>query len=267
MRCCVDAWRRFFYTAEASAALDRFRVYLAVWTGAWALTHLPHAQELYCRPILREGIADLWLGWPPPPLALVVTLGVGLVAALALIVLGVRTRAATWVVVACFAALLVLDAGKLLAYNGLALLQWSIVALAPAGPVAPRWASRLAMLQLSTVYGFAALAKLVEGPGWRDGSAIAHIFGSGRYGRHLASNWLPAPAGAWPLVLGWSVIGIELFIALGLWHRRTRVAAAVALVGLHAGMALTMRVSWLFHGLMLAHLGLFLGGPWRRSRV
>jgi len=61
VRRCADAWQRFFYTAEPSAALDRFRVYLAVWTGAWALTHLPHAQELYCRPILRE--ASPTCGW------------------------------------------------------------------------------------------------------------------------------------------------------------------------------------------------------------
>lgn len=60
-------------------------------------------------------------GLVPAPRPWSASLGVGLVAALALIVLGIRTRAATWVVVACFAALLVLDAGKLLAYNGLAL--------------------------------------------------------------------------------------------------------------------------------------------------
>lgn len=257
MRRLVDAWRRFFYAQGATAPLDRFRQYLAIWTGAWALVHLPYARELYCRPILREGLADVWLGLPPPPLALILTLGAGLAAALVLVIAGVRTRAATWAATCCFAALLVLDAGALLAYNGLALLQWTIVALAPEGPVAPRWATRVAMLQLSTVYGFAALAKLIEGPSWRDGSAITRIFGSARYGQHLASNWLPPAEGAWPLVLGWSVIVLELFIAVGLWHRRSRRAALLTLIALHAGIALTMRVSWLFHGLILAHLGLF----------
>ena len=98
---------------------------------------------------------------------------------------------------------------------------------------------------------------LVEGPAWRDGSALTRILGSPRYGQHFASNLLPPMQGAWPVLLAWSVIVLELFIALGLWHRRTRMAAALALVGLHVGMMLTMRVSWLFHGLMLAHLGLF----------
>ncbi|MBA3548253.1 MAG: HTTM domain-containing protein [Nannocystis sp.] len=257
MRRLVETWRRFFYAPDATAPLDRFRRYLAVWTGAWALTHLPHARELYGRPILREGLADLVPGLTPPPLALVLVLSAGLVAALVLVLAGVRTRTATRVVAGCFAALVMLDASELLAYNGLALLQWTILALAPEGPVAPRWAARLVMLQLSTVYGFAALTKLIEGPAWRDGTAIARIFGSPRYGQHLVSNWLPPAEGAWPLALGWSVIALELFIAFGLWHRRTRAAAVIALVGLHVGMALTMRVSWLFHGLMLAHLGLF----------
>lgn len=86
-------------------------------------------------------------------------------------------------------------------------------------------------------------------------------------GLDSSGRWLEIPLDRYfHFTRGWTDRR-ELFIALGLWHRRTRVAAAVALVGLHAGMALTMRVSWLFHGLMLAHLGLFLGGPWRRSRV
>jgi hypothetical protein len=203
MRRLLDAWRRFFYTPGATAPLDQFRRYLAIWTGAWALIHLPHAEELYCRPILREGLADVWFGLPAPPLAFVLVLSAGLVAALVLVITGVRTRASTWAATSCFAALVVLDASELLAYNGLALLQWTIVAVAPDGPSAPRWATRLAMLQLSTVYGFAALSKLVEGPAWRDGSAITRILGSPRYGQHFASNLLPPMQGAWPVLLAW----------------------------------------------------------------
>lgn len=251
----VEAWRRWFFAPAPTAAIDRFRRLLALWTCAWAWVHLPHAQELYCRPILREGIADLWLGLGPPPWIVIAGLGTGLIAGCGLVIAGLRVRAATGLAAGCFAGLAVLDAGQLLAYNGLALLQWGIVALAPAGPQAPRWAWRLATLQLATMYGFAGLAKLVEGPGWWNGEALARVLSSPRVGQHLLSHWLPA-TGTWPMLAGWSVMAIEVFIALGIWHRRTRTAAAAALVLLHVGMALTLRVTLLFHALMLIHLAL-----------
>lgn len=253
------AFTRFFFADEPVATLDRFRRGLALWTGAWALVHLPHADELYCRPVLREGIYDRWLGGPPPPLALVAGLGLALLVGLALVLADRRAHRAQWLVLAAFAGLYVFDAGRLRAYTTLALVQWSLLVLAPAAPKtasAPRWVARLLMLQVSAVYFFAALTKLVDGSGWRDGAAIARIFGSSRYGKHLLSSWFPAP-GLWTLAAVWAVLALELFIAFGLWHRRTRLAAAAGLVLLHLGIALTMKVSLLFHALMLLQLALF----------
>lgn len=262
----------FFFAREPIARVVQLRRGLALWTGAWALVHLPHADELYCRPVLREGFYDRWLAGPPPPLALVAALGVALLAGLALVAEGRHTRRAQWLVVAAFAALYLLDGGRARAYTTLALVQWSLLLLAPIGPptaTAQRWAARLLMLQVSAVYGFAALAKLVEGPAWRDGAAIARILGTSRHGEHLLSRLLPEP-GAWSLALGWFVIVLEVFIAVGLWGRRTRTAAALALALLHLGIALTMKVSLLFHALMLLQLVLFVpppGGDLRTCRA
>jgi hypothetical protein len=114
------------------------------------------------------------------------------------------------------------------------------------------------MLQVSSVYVFAALSKLTEGTAWRSGEAVALIFGSTRQGQHLLSAWLSVGPGL-ARGLAWSTIGLELLIGIGLWFARTRTLAAVALVALHLGIAATMRVSLLFHALMLLHLVLFVG--------
>jgi hypothetical protein len=55
---------------------------------------------------------------------------------------------------------------------------------------------------------------------------------------------------------GGTIVG-EIFIALGLWWPVTRRAALVVLVLLHVGIAVTLRISWLFHALMLLHIVLF----------
>lgn len=255
------AAERFFFAEEPIARVGRFRRGLAVWTAAYLATQLPHLQELYCRPVLREGPLDRLLGLGPPPLPLIVALAGALLVALGLVALDVGTRRAQVVAAGLFAALFVLDASWPHAYAELALVQWGLVALAPVGrpgELAPRWTTRLMMLQLSAVYVFAGLSKLVEGTGWLDGEAIRLIFGSPRFGQHLLSATLPLD-GALPVLLGWSTIALELCIGVGLWHARTRILAAAALVGLHLGIAATMRISLLFLALMVLHLLLFVG--------
>lgn len=251
------AYRRFFFAEEPLGRLVWYRRGMALWTCSWALVHLPYADEIYSRSFLREGIYDRWTGGPPPSLALVIGLSLALALGLGLVLAERLVRPAIVVVWTAFAALYVLDAGQLRAYTTLALVQWGLLGLGALGPsAAPRWSARLMMLQVSAVYFFAALAKLIETPLWRDGEAVARIFGSDRYGQHLLSSLAPAP-GPWTVAVGWAVIALELFIALGLWHRRTRLAAAASLVALHLGIALTMKVSLLFHSLMALQLALF----------
>ncbi|MDC0720227.1 HTTM domain-containing protein [Nannocystis bainbridge] len=249
---------RFFFAEEATGRTQRFARGLALWTGAYALTQWPHRVELYSRPVLRDGRLDAVLGgWVPPP-ELVTGLLVVLLAAAATVAAGRGGRAARVATAAVFALLVGLEASAPRAYAELAALQWGFVAAAPTGPRGPRWAARLMMLQLSAVYVFAALSKLAGGTSWWTGEAVVLVFRSAHQGQHLLSAWLPLTPGL-ALLLAWSTIALELAIGFGLWFARTRPAAAAGLVLLHAGIAGSMRVSLLFHALMLLHLLLFFG--------
>lgn len=262
MRRARAALRRFFCAEEASGRALLFARGLALWTGAYVLAQLPYLDELYCRPVLREGRFDRWFGptiAPWPAIAAVVGL---LLVALALVASGRGGRPARAGAAGLFLVLVGAEASAPRAYAELAAIQWILVALMPAAReagTASRWATRLMMLQLSTVYVFAALAKLLEGTAWRSGDAVVLIFRSARQGQHLLSAWLPLAAGPLARAIAWSTIGIELLIGIGLWFARTRAIAALALVLLHLGIAATMRVSLLFHALMLLHLVLFVG--------
>jgi hypothetical protein len=82
------------------------------------------------------------------------------------------------------------------------------------------------MTQLSVCYFFAALSKL--NPVFLDGSALA--------------SWV-----RWPLpesmfgIMAVGTVVTELFLALGLWWRPTRVLAAAVGVGLHLSIVLGMK--------------------------
>ena len=263
------AYEAFFFTDEPLARVRLFRRGLALWTIVYVALQVPHLEELYCRPILREGRLDTWLALGPPPLWLIEAMIAALLLALALVLHDVGVRVARFAVVALLLALSVMEASPPRAYGELAMVQWPLVALAPVGPataVGPRWATRLVMLQLSAVYCYAALAKLVEGAGWRTGDAVALISRSEFYGQHLLSAGVTLDRGPLALALGWSTIALELLVGVGLWPARTRVAAACGLVLLHVGIAATMRISLLFHALMILHLVLFVGPPWTWRR-
>ena len=266
------ALQRFFFADEPCARASRFARGLAAWTGVYVLMQLPHLEELYCRPILREGRFDTLVGPWPPPLPLVIALATLLLVALALVAADRGGRTARAGAAGLFAGLVALEASGPRAYAELAAIQWALVAMAPLHGPAPRWATRLMMLQLSTVYGFAALSKMTEGTGWWSGEALVWIFASERQGQHLLSASLPLKPGPLAGALAWSTMGLELLIAAGLWSRRARAPAAAALVLLHLAIAASMRVSLLFHALMLLHLLLFVGprenarGLWALAR-
>lgn len=88
---------------------------------------------------------------------------------------------------ALFLGLMMAEASVPRAYSELAAVQWVLLLFAPtprrarSGPSEPRWATRLLMLELSAVYLFAGLGKLVE-RGWWGGEAVVRVLRSPHYG-------------------------------------------------------------------------------------
>lgn len=246
-------WAGFFFADESVRGVHAFRVLLAVWTAVMVAERLPYAGELYALPVLRIGLVTA-----APPFAAVVGAMIGVFVGAGLIVAGRWPLVATAGVLVCFAWLAAVEVRLPRAYVVLALIQWFILMWAPAqrDGEAPRWVSQLLKLQFSVAYGFAGIGKL-GAAGWRTGEAVAVTLRAPHYGDYLLSSWVALDVGVWPWVIAWGTIVGEIFIALGLWWPLTRRAAIVALVLLHVGIAATLRISWLFHALMLLHVVLF----------
>jgi len=151
------------------------------------------------------------------------------------------------------------------AFSDLALIAWWLMILAPyegirtpdgerrQGPITGR---RLLALQWSSVYLITVAAKVLDGSGWENGRAIWRATHSSHTGQFLLSAWVDIPM--WFCqVASWGTLCAELFVAIGMWSARTRLSAAVVCVMLHLGMALSLRITPLFHTLMLLHLVLF----------
>jgi hypothetical protein len=120
----------------------------------------------------------------------------------------------------------------------------------------PRWAAYLVGAQLSIVYLASSLGKLFD-PDWR-GGAVMHLRFS--EGRHIAEHLLPE-AVARLLSRPWlaeaaslAAIGSELFLALGLWFRRTRAAALWLGVMFHVGIELSARVELFSYTMLCGYL-------------
>jgi hypothetical protein len=115
----------------------------------------------------------------------------------------------------------------------------------PPDPYAPGWPLWLLRFEASVVYGASALSKLVD-PDWFGGTVtwlrMVHVRD------HLDASVLPE----WAVSLLTNrsfhtgaakvIIATELFIALGLWWRRTRYAAIAVAVCFHIAIQLTAQV-------------------------
>jgi hypothetical protein len=132
--------------------------------------------------------------------------------------------------------------------------------LGPSGPaLGPLWAVRRAQLQVSMIYVASGGSKLLDAD-WRGGQVLLERF---RLYAAQATN-----AGVPPGILAWLsrpdvsgtlamlAIATELFLAVGLWLRRTRWLALGLGIAFHGIIEITARVES-FSWLMLASYGLF----------
>jgi predicted DCC family thiol-disulfide oxidoreductase YuxK len=172
-----------------------------------------------------------------------ILIGLWVLSAAALLV-GWRTRLAGAVLTATIAAVLLLDQQLYSNHLYLIVIVCGLLTLADSGAALsldalPRggreeisgWPIWLLRLQVSLVYGYAALSKL--NPDFLSGSVIAS------YLRRAGPLAVPD---AWRflepmLVLSVLAIMAEAFLSMALWSRRWRPAALVVALGLHVGIA------------------------------
>jgi hypothetical protein len=142
--------------------------------------------------------------------------------------------------------------------------------LRASGPrVGPLWAARLAGLQVSIVYLASGGSKLLD-PDWRGGRVLLERF------RIYGPQALEAGIPGWIVerlsqpgvtaVLAALAIATELFLAVGLWSRRTRVFALWWGVWFHFAIEATSRVEG-FTWLTLAVYALFVTPDARARRL
>ncbi|HEY8041242.1 MAG TPA: HTTM domain-containing protein [Polyangiaceae bacterium] len=141
---------------------------------------------------------------------------------------------------------------------------------APAGTrVGPLWAARLAQLQLSIIYLSSGGSKLLD-PDWRSGRVLLERFRL--YGQQALDSGIPQRIVDWfsqPEVtsaLAKLAIGTELFLAFGLWSRRTRIFALWWGVWFHLTIEATSRVE-LFTFVTFAVYALFVTPEVRERKL
>lgn len=189
-----------------------------------------------------------YAGWAPSP-------GPGLVAAILVVwavagtafTVGWRTRWAAAGLLATVGAAFLLDQQMYSNHHYLIVTLVVLFTVADSGaawsldarreghrPTVTAWPVDLLKIQLSVVYGFAAVSKL--NATYLSGDVL-----------DVYVRWL----GPWEFPEAWEVpavlvalslasIAAEAFCAVGFWFRRTRVAAVVVGVGLHAAIVATM---------------------------
>jgi Vitamin K-dependent gamma-carboxylase len=151
----------------------------------------------------------------------------------------------------------------------------SIISQEPPGPSVERprigalWAQRLAGLQLSIIYLASGGSKLLDAD-WRGGLVIGDRFA--RYGGQALDRGVPArlvevlsqPAAT--SAIAKLAIATELFLAFGLWSRRTRVFALWLGLAFHLTIELTSNVE-LFTLLSLTIYVLFATPDFRARKL
>lgn len=261
-------WEQFFFAEESVLPAVLWRIGLSLWTLCFFIPRLPYLEELYTSLAIHtpHPLMERLIGVPLLPLWAVWGVVLSCMTCLVLFAVGYEARRMHLLILLHLLYLFGFDISILRGYGELAFYQWLLLWWLPydrcfdlAGRVlqAPRWGTQLARLQFSLVYAFTVGAKVLGGDGWLDGRTLYLAIKGHDYGQFLLSAWLEVTPTA-AMVMGWLTLLAELFIALGLWHDRTRRAAMLTCFLLHLGMATMLRVSFLFPLLMWGQLLLFL---------
>jgi hypothetical protein len=261
---------------------------LRIAAGLLALQHLrPFLDDARHGFIYRDAFYHPYASWYPElsrPLY-VALLWVGAVAAIAM-TLGIATRLATATTFAVVAYNLFLSTTNVHNNRAYLVIVLGVLALAPcdrelsldrvrrrrtghALPTdAPGWPLWLLRFEAAAVYGASGLSKLLD-PDWFDGT-VAHgriVENVPDMVRHGVPHWVVSllTNRTFDSFGGKVAIATELFLAIGLWSRRTRYAAVWVAVCFHVAIQLTSSVE-VFSYLAIAALAVW-SVPSTRDRV
>lgn len=269
-----QAWVRFWFEPESTAALGLFRIAYGLVLTLWTLSLLPDAVAFYS----SEGVVSVaqTSGWQWSVLAVadapwVVMALVGiLVAAAVCITVGYRTRLVTVVAFLILVSLRwrngwIQNGGDhLLRHLGFYLM------LAPAGaalsvdrwraardrfwehPRRAPWALRLVQVQVSVVYLFTVWLK-VQGERWNDGTAVNESLRLGDVARfelpwQLTDSLLAAN------LLTYGTLAVELALAVLIWNRAARPYVIGLGVVLHLFIEVTMALGFFSLVMIMAYV-------------
>jgi uncharacterized membrane protein YphA (DoxX/SURF4 family) len=262
---------------------------LRILIGPVVLLHLrPILADAWHGTIYRDHFFEPYASWYPelPRGAYVVALWVAAVAAVAM-TLGLATRVATSTVAVIVAYDLFLSTTNFHNNRAYLVIVLAALAVSPCGrelsvdawllrrrgrrsrPLAsPGWPLWLLRVEAATVYGASGLSKLLD-PDWLDGTVTWQRLNAVR--DRMDASVLPGWAvdlltnRAFNTVSAKFVIATELFIALGLWSRRTRYAAIWVAICFHVAIQVSADVE-VFSYLALAALVIWVV-PSTRDRV
>lgn len=217
--------------------------------------------------IYRDTFYEPYVSWyPEVPRALYIgLLCVGVLAALAM-TFGVRPRAASVVAFVVVAYNQLLSTTHFHNNRTYLLIVLGVLAVAPRRE-GPAWPLHLLRIEAATVYGASGLSKLLDAD-WFGGRVT---WGRVVKVQEQVPDWLVGTLTSRDLhtVLAKVIVLTELFIAVGLLVRRTRVAAVVVAVTFHLAIAVTADVQ-VFSILGICALVIWfepgeLEARWRRS--
>ncbi len=268
---------RFFFAETDCTSVVVFRIGFAIWSLCFWSIRIPHVWELYCRPILRQSLGVVHLvGSPVPPVWMATTVLLTLIGLLVGFAFARKPRVFHLLSLPLLCFLYAFEGRNAGGYGALAFIVWILLLIVPydqwrdaSGAVrkVPITGQRLLMLQWASVYAFTIPAKLLDGAGWINGSAVWRAVHSQHVGNFLLTAWWDMPL--WVCRYGgYAALTAEAFIAFGIWFPRTRKPAMAVCFVLHLTFALSLNISPLFHTLMVLHLVLFIdSSTWTSLRA
>lgn len=229
---------------------DWLRPWLRLDHHAWVTgTEYAPSIERVTEPRLASPLIPGLAGWPD---SIVEVLVHGRTALAALLLLGIASRPVALALAAIGWGLMAADRFRYLHHLHLLFIACAWLALCPTSPhPAPRWPAQILRVQVLAIYAAAGLAKLDAD--WLSGRTLAQLADA-----NLVTLPFDPGATGWAVAAA-AVAGIELALVPLLALRRTRTAAVVLAIALHAMIDASMMVST-FSATMVLLVSLFL--PW-----